>query len=187
MIATCLCWWLIGGSAPLFDKATIHETDEMAECIVKADELEAGETEEAQEAAEFEEAGNAEGVAEAEHAEEEVVPCAKQVQWDVFRWFCGYFKLQHRRHKRRMLKTLQCARKLHSELFADAPYRWSKLVRNSVKKVNLERPGDCWTRARSSSSRVCMALSEKAGVTSSVERKVAATELRKHGIETRIS
>ena len=32
-----------------------------------------------------------------------------------------------------------------------------------------------------------MALSEKAGVTSSVARKVAATELRKHGIETRMS
>ena len=81
----------------------------MAECIVKADVLEPGETEEAQEAGEFEEAGNAEGAAEAEQAEEEGVPPSKRVHWVVFMWFCGYCKLQHRRHKRRMLKTLQCA------------------------------------------------------------------------------
>ena len=109
MIATCLCWWLMGGSAALFDKGTIHETDEMAECIVNADVPEPGETEEAQEAGEFEEAGNAEGAAEAEQAEEEGVPPAKRVQWVVFMSFCGYFKLQHRRYKRRMLKMLQCA------------------------------------------------------------------------------
>ena len=127
----------------------------MAECIVKADVLEAGETEEAQEADEFEEAGNAEGAAEAEQAVEEGVPPARRVQWVVSMWFCGYCNLQHRRHKRRMLKTLQCARKLHPELFTDASYRWSKLVRNSVMKVNLERPGDCWTRVRSTSSREC--------------------------------
>ena len=73
----------MGGSAALFDKATIHETDEMAECIVNADVPEAGETEEAQEAGEFEEAGNAEGAAEAEQAEEEGVPPARRVQWVV--------------------------------------------------------------------------------------------------------
>ena len=93
-----------------------------------------------QEAGEFEGLGNAEGAAEAEQAEEEGVPPAKRVQWVVFMWFCGYFKLQHRRYKRRMLKTLQCARKLHPEVFTDAPYRWSKLVQNSVKKVKLESP-----------------------------------------------
>ena len=68
----------MGGSAPLFDKATIHETDAMAGCIVNADVPEAGETEEAQEADEFEEAGNAEGAAEAEQAEEEGVPPARR-------------------------------------------------------------------------------------------------------------
>ena len=94
VIATCLCWWLMGGSAALFDKATIHETDEMAECIVNADVPEAEEIEEAQEADEFEEAGNAEGAEEAEQAEEEGVPLARRVQRVVFMWFCGYFKLQ---------------------------------------------------------------------------------------------
>ena len=89
VIATCLCWWLMGGSTALFDKATTHETDEMAECIVNDDVPEAEETEEAQEADEFEEAGNAEGAAEAEQAEEEGVPPARRVQWVVFMWFCG--------------------------------------------------------------------------------------------------
>ena len=30
VIATCLCWWLIGGSAALFDRGTVHHESRRA-------------------------------------------------------------------------------------------------------------------------------------------------------------
>ena len=80
VIATCLCWWLMGGSAALFDKShdpRIGRNGSMhRECRRVG-----GWRDRRGPRGWFEEAGNAEGAAEAEQAEEEGVPPTKRVQW----------------------------------------------------------------------------------------------------------